>query len=149
MPTFIEKRAKGRKLAYHFASRLVGRGIALFFWYMPRFTEAAMSAATLSASTAVASAVTITHRMMLMADPTMIWDLSSRGETMRMFSEKMDAATQGSLDAAVEAGRLAMRSVTGSMTHDDVAHGLLAIGVAATRPAARRAKANARRLSRA
>lgn len=107
-----------------------------------------MSAATLSASTAVASAVTITHRMMLMADPATIWDLSTRGEAMQMISEKLDAATQGSFDAAMEAGRLALRSATGQLSHDDVAHGLLAIGVAAARPAARRARANARRLGR-
>jgi hypothetical protein len=68
---------------------------------------------------------------------------------MRMIGEKVDAAAQGSLDAAFEVGRLAIRSASGRMSTDDVAHGLLAIGVAATRPAARRAKANARRLSRA
>jgi hypothetical protein len=144
----VEIRAKGRKLPYRCATCLVGRGIALFFWYMPRFTEAAMGAATLSASAAVASAVTITHRVMLMSDPATAWDMSSRGEAMRMISEKMDAATQGSLDAAFEVGRLAMRSATGRMSTDDVAHGLLAIGVAAARPAARRARANAKRLSR-
>ncbi len=115
---------------------------------MPRFTEAAMGAATLSASAALASAVTITHRVMLMSDPATAWDLSSRGEAMRMISEKMDAATQGSLDAAFAAGRLALRSASGRMSTDDVAHDLLAIGVAAGRPAARRARANAKRLSR-
>jgi hypothetical protein len=115
---------------------------------MPRFTEAAMSAATLSASTAVAAAVTITHRMMLMSDPATIWDLSVRGEAVQMIAEKVDAATQGSFDAALEASRLALRSATGRLSHDDVAHGLLAIGVAAARPAARRARANAKRLGR-
>ncbi|MDP2801152.1 MAG: hypothetical protein Q8O26_04635 [Phreatobacter sp.] len=107
-----------------------------------------MGAANLSASAAVASAVTITHRMILMSDPATAWDVSSRGEAMRMISEKMDAATQGSLDAAFAVGRLAINSATGKMSTDDVAHGLLAIGVAAARPAARRARANAKRLSR-
>jgi len=121
----------------------------LFFWYLPRFTEAALGAATLSATTAMAASVTIAHRMVLMSDPSTLWQTPTRLEAMRMIGEKMDAAAQGSLDAAFEVGQLALRSATGRLSTDDVAHGLLAIGVAATRPAARRAKANARRLSRA
>ncbi|KAF0124901.1 MAG: hypothetical protein FD152_2886 [Xanthobacteraceae bacterium] len=122
--------------------------MALFFWYLPRFTEAAIGVATLSATTAMAASVTIAHRMVLMSDPSTLLHRPARAEAMRMIGEKVDAAAQGSLDAAFEVGRLAIRSASGRMSTDDVAHGLLAIGVAATRPAARRAKANARRLSR-
>lgn len=121
----------------------------MFFWYLPRFTEAALGAASLSATTAMAASVTIAHRMVLMSDPSTLFHGPARVEAMRMIGEKVDAAAQGSLDAAFEVGRLAIRSASGRMSTDDVAHGLLAIGVAATRPAARRAKANARRLSRA
>jgi len=120
----------------------------LLHWYLPRFTEAALGAATLSASTAFAASVTIAHRMVLMSDPANLWHGPGRNEALRMVGEKLDAAAEGSLEAAFEVGRLAMRSVSGRLTTDDVAQGLVAIGVAATRPAARRARANARRLSR-
>ncbi|MBL8571015.1 MAG: hypothetical protein JNK84_18240 [Phreatobacter sp.] len=115
---------------------------------MPRFTEAALGAATLSASTAVAASVTIAHRMMLLGDPAALALPSGQIEAVRMVAEKMNAATEGSVEAAFETGRFMMRSAFGGVSPDDVAHGLVAIGVAATRPAARRARANARRLSR-
>lgn len=122
--------------------------MALLYWYLPRFTEAALGAATLSATTAMAASVTIAHRVVLMSDPATLWHASGRGEALRMVGEKLDAAAEGSLEATLEIGRLAMRTATGRLTTDDVAHGLVAIGIAATRPAARRARANARRLSR-
>ncbi|QCI68763.1 hypothetical protein [Phreatobacter stygius] len=118
----------------------------MFFWYMPRFTDSAMRAASLSASTAIAAGVTIAHRMAMMATPSG-FDAASQHEAMRMVAEKVDAATEGSFDAVVETGRFMMRSAFGQVSPDDVAHGLMAIGVAAARPAARTAKANARRLT--
>jgi hypothetical protein len=120
----------------------------LLFWYMPRFTEAALGAATLSASTAVAAGVTIAHRMMMLGDPAAFALPAGQVEAMRMVSEKMDAATEGSLAAAAETGRFMMRSAFGGISPDEIARGLLTIGVAAAKPAARRAKANARRLAR-
>jgi hypothetical protein len=121
----------------------------LLFWYMPRFTQAALGAANLSASTAMAAGVTIAHRMMLMGDPTAFGLPAGQAEAMRMVAEKVDAATEGSMDAVFETGRLMMRSAFGNLSADEIAHGMVAIGVAATKPAARRVKANARRLSQA
>lgn len=117
------------------------------FWYLPRFTDSALSAATLSASTAIAASVTIAHRMALMATPSG-FDAAGQREALRMVSEKLAAATEGSFEAAIETGRFMMRSALGQVSPDDVAHGLMAIGVAAAEPAARTVKANARRLTR-
>ncbi len=119
----------------------------MFHLYFPRFTEAAFRASAVSATTAVAASVTIAHRMMLMSDPSG-WTATTHREAVRMVSEKLDAMTEGTLEAAAEAGRLALRTATGTLTSDDMAHGLLAIGVAATKPAVRAARANATRLSR-
>jgi hypothetical protein len=116
---------------------------------MPQSTQTAFGVAALSASTAVAAGVTIAHRMMLLADPSALGAATNRAEAMRMVSEKVDAVAEGSLDAAFEAGHFVMRSLFGSVWPDDIAHGLMAIGMAAAKPAARRASANARRLSRA
>lgn len=115
---------------------------------MPRFTEAALGAATLSASTAFAAGVTIAHRMMLLGDPAALVLPSGQIEAVRMVAEKMNAAAEGSVEASIEAGRFMMRSALGGVSPDEMARGLLTIGVAAAKPAARRAKANARRLAR-
>jgi hypothetical protein len=114
---------------------------------MPRFTEAAWHMASLSATTAIAASLTIAHRMTLMIDPVAMADHSGQAEALRMVTEKMDAATEGSFAAAVETGNFVMRSALGRLSPDDIAHGLMKIGAAAAKPATRRVKANARRLS--
>ncbi|QCK87297.1 hypothetical protein E8L99_16805 [Phreatobacter aquaticus] len=119
----------------------------LFNWYMPRFTEAAWQAASVSASAAMAASLTIAHRMTMLADPSAMSDSKNHAEAMRMVTEKMDAAAEGSFAAAAEASRFVMRSAMGQVSPDDIAHGLMKIGVAATKPATRKVKANARRLS--
>ncbi|CEJ13353.1 hypothetical protein BN1110_03667 [bacterium YEK0313] len=118
------------------------------FWYMPRFTGSALNAAALSASTAVAAGITISHRLALMTMPFGL-DAAGQKEAVRMVAEKLGAAAEGSIAATVEASRFMLRSACGPMSPDDLAEGLVAIGVAAARPAARRVKANARRLARA
>jgi hypothetical protein len=120
----------------------------LFYWYMPRFTETALRAATMSATTAVAASVTIAHRLAMLSTPSVLEGAAGQHEAMRMVAEKFNAATEGAVDAGLEAGRFMLRSAFGQVSPDDLAHGLVAIGVAATRPAARRARANARRLTR-
>lgn len=122
--------------------------VASLFWYMPRFTGSALDAAALSATTAVAAGITIAHRLAMLTTPFGL-DAASQNEAVRMVAEKVGAAAEGSVAAAVETSRFMMRSAFGQMSPDDLAEGLVAIGVAATKPAARRARANARRLARA
>lgn len=114
---------------------------------MPRFTQAALGAATLSATASVAAGVTIAHRMMLLGDPTALSDPAGQVEAMRMVAEKFHAAAEGSMEAALETGRFMLRSAVGRVSADEIAQGLVTIGVAAAKPAARRVRANARRLA--
>lgn len=114
---------------------------------MPRFTEAAWQAASHQASAAMAASLTIAHRMTMLSDPSAMANTKNHAEAMRMVTEKMDAAAEGSLAAAAEVSRFVMRSAMGRVSPDDIAHGLMKIGVAATKPATRKVKANARRLS--
>lgn len=121
----------------------------LFYWFLPGFSRASADMAAHSAATAVAAAVTVTQRLALMADPASLSGASGRAEAVRMVAEKMEATAEGLLDASVETGLFVMRLSLGRVWPDDVARGFVAIGAAATRPAARRARANARRLTRA
>lgn len=119
----------------------------MLYWYLPRATNAALDAATQSATTAFAASVTIVHRMALLATPTMLVGPFKQAEAMRMVSEKMDAATEGAFEAAIETNRLMIRSAFSPIGPDEFARSLVAIGTAAVKPAARRARANAKRLS--
>lgn len=121
----------------------------MFYWFLPGFSRASADMAAHSAATAVAAAVTVTQRLALMADPASLSGASGRAEAVRMVAEKMEATAEGLLDASVETGLFVMRLSLGRVWPDDVARGFVAIGAAATRPAARRARANARRLTRA
>lgn len=120
----------------------------MFYWFLPGFSRATADLAAHSAATAMAATVTVTQRMAMLSDPAMLAAASGRAEAMRMVAEKMEAAAEGVFDASVEAGLFMMRTSLGRVSPDDVARGLVAIGHAATRPAARRVRANARRLTR-
>lgn len=120
----------------------------MIFWNMPRSTEAAMTIATLSTATAFAAGVTIAHRLALLSMPMLAGDGDRQRESVRMVSEKMDAATEGAIDAAFEAQRFILRSAFGAVSPDDMSAGVMKIGMAAARPAAKRARANAQRLTR-
>ncbi|WP_439574951.1 hypothetical protein [Phreatobacter sp.] len=120
----------------------------MFYWFLPGFSRASADLAAYSAATAMAATVTVTQRMALLSDPSLLAAASGRAEAARMVSEKMEAAAEGVFAASVEAGLFMMRASMGRISPDDVARGLVAISSAATRPAARRVRANARRLTR-
>jgi len=121
---------------------------AMFPWLSPKATDAAMTAAVLTASTMAAANVTIAHRLALLASPSLFSGGAKMEESFRMVAEKFDAAAEGVFDASLEAGRVALRASLAPITPDALAGRLIGIGLAAAKPAARKAKANARRFSR-
>lgn len=114
---------------------------------MPGFVQAALGAAEMVASTSVAAGITIAHRVAMLSDPAKMNAHAGRTEAFRMVMEKVEAATEGSFEAGAEAARFMLRSTFAHMSPDDFAKGLMSIGMAATQPAARRVRANARRLA--
>ena len=69
-------------------------------------------------------------------------------ETQRMVSEKLAAAAQGAIDGGMAGARLAGRMMAGRVDATALASGMLDVAEAAGRPAQRKVRANARRLTR-
>jgi hypothetical protein len=95
-----------------------------------------------------ASAITIGLRMpLLMSIP--FWPrLDVLLEAHRMVMEKVAAATEGTIAASQMGAVLAARTALGHLHPSDVAAGMVTVAMAAAKPVRRRARANARRLSR-
>lgn len=89
---------------------------------------------------------TVAMRLPLMAASQLSGEGPTR-EDKRMVSEKVDAAMEGALDSALAGGDLLRRAMFGQLNPALFAHGMVAIADAAHRPARRRVKANALRLT--
>lgn len=114
---------------------------------MPRAYSKALASTMVDAAAAgVDAATTISLRLpVLFAHPSM----STATEWNRAWTEKMAAAATGSVAAGLTFGSLAMRWAIGSVSAEQMPHEMLKVGEAATGPAYKAVKANARRLTRA
>ena len=95
-----------------------------------------------------ASAVTLGHRLPMLAAMPFFPQPESLVELNRMVTEKVAATIEGSFAASGETAALAMSAVFGRAGPVEFATGMLSIAEAATSPARRQVSANARRLSR-
>jgi hypothetical protein len=95
-----------------------------------------------------ASAVTISHRMPILASLPFWPHPDGLIEANRMVVEKFEAMAEGSLAASQQFAALTMRAATGRANPAEIATGMMAVAFAAAKPAQRRARANARRLSK-
>jgi hypothetical protein len=108
----------------------------------PAFTKLA----TATTMAGLDTAVTLWFRLpILMAQP----DAKSTVEWYRAVSEKTLALHHGTVDATMAGHRALLAMATGRAAPDHLAHAAVEMATAATRPAYRAVKANARRLSRA
>lgn len=96
----------------------------------------------------LAAWTTIAMRMPALAAESMSGHPPS-AETRRMVSEKVAAAAQGALNGALESTKLASRIMTGRADAATLAAGLLDVAEAMGKPAQRKVRANAKRLTRA
>lgn len=95
-----------------------------------------------------ASAVTISHRMPILASLTFWPSPENLLEANRMVMEKFEAMAEGSLAASQKMVELSLQAAMGKANASDIATGMMAVAVAAAKPAQRRVRANAKRLSR-
>ena len=94
-----------------------------------------------------AAAVTIASRMMMMSNPMMMYYADKRDEPASMIAEKMQAAFDGAVAATYAGMRVAEKAAQGNFTAHDAMAGSLSVMNAGLRPAARKVKHNARRLT--
>jgi hypothetical protein len=94
-----------------------------------------------------ASAVTISHRMPMLASLSFWPDPDNILEANRMVTEKFEAMAEGALAASQQMAALGMRAALGKADAGDIATGMMAVAVAAAKPAQSRVRANAKRLS--
>jgi hypothetical protein len=95
-----------------------------------------------------ASAITIGLRMPLLMSMPFWPQMDVLLEAHRMVAEKVVAATEGTIAASQAGAVLAARTAFGRIHPSDVAAGIVSVALAAAKPVRRRARANARRLSR-
>ena len=95
-----------------------------------------------------ASAVTVGHRLPMLAAMPFFPGPELLIEANRMVTEKLAAILEGTFAASGETFALATRTAFGRTDADDLANGMFSIAAAAANPAHRAIKANARRLSR-
>ena len=112
------------------------------------FPTLLMRAAFSTLEAGQASLVTINHRLPMLASLSLWPTAATALEAQRMVTEKVAAAIEGSMAASQEATDLMMRAALGRADMTDMAKGMLTIAAAASRPARKRVKANAKRLSR-
>ena len=97
--------------------------------------------------TSQASAVTIGHRMPILATLPFWPHPDNLIEASLMVTEKFEALAEGAVAATGEMAALGLRAAFGRADAQDLASGLISVAVAAAKPAQRRVRANARRLS--
>jgi len=95
-----------------------------------------------------ASTVTISRRMPILASLPFWPHPESIIEANLMVIEKFEALAEGTLAASQQLTALSLRAAMGKADAGDIATGMMAVAVAAARPAQKRVRANARRLSR-
>ena len=93
------------------------------------------------------SAVTVGHRLPMLAAMPFFPGPDLVLEANRMVTEKLAAVLEGSFAATSEAMALTTRAVLGHSNPLDLATGMLSIAITAARPTRRRVRANAKRLS--
>jgi len=95
-----------------------------------------------------ASAVTLGHRLPMLAAAPFFPEPETLAEINRMITEKVAATLEGSFAAAGETTALALRAAIGRAGPMELATAMLTITEAVTKPVHRRVRANAKRLSR-
>lgn len=95
-----------------------------------------------------ASAITLGHRLPMLAAMPFFPQPESLFELNRMVTEKLAVAIEGSVAAGGETAILAASAAFGRAGPVELATGMFSIAEAATHPARRQVHANARRLSR-
>ena len=95
-----------------------------------------------------ASAVTLGHRLPMLAAAPFFPLPETFVEINRMITEKVAVTMEGSLAAAGETASLALRTAIGRAGPMELATGMLTIAEAVTKPVHRSVRANAKRLSR-
>ncbi|MBB4196774.1 hypothetical protein CCR94_20845 [Rhodoblastus sphagnicola] len=94
-----------------------------------------------------AATVTIAARLpMIAAAATGFGSQRAQRETREMVSEKLMAAAEGAQAGALQTARATFKVMTGDSHPTAMAHHLIDVAEAATRPAGRKARANAKRL---
>jgi hypothetical protein len=97
--------------------------------------------------TNTAAMATISARLpMIAAAATGFGNRDSRRETQSMVTEKLLAASEGAHAGALETAKVALKVMTGQTHPVEVAGHMMDMAAAATGPARRKVKANARRL---
>jgi hypothetical protein len=98
--------------------------------------------------TNAAAMTTISARLpMITAAATGFGNKKSRRETHSMVAEKLLAATEGAQAGALESAKVALKVMIGQTHPVEVAGHMMDMAAAATGPARRKVKANARRLT--
>jgi acetamidase/formamidase len=93
----------------------------------------------------VDAAQTVSARLPALMTPTPTF--GEMAERQRMVTEKVDAFSRGALEASFAWGEFWMKAAMGGVRSPaDVMAGMIGIADAATKPASRRVRANARRL---
>ena len=95
-----------------------------------------------------ASAITLGHRLPMLAAMPFFPQPDSLVELSRMVTEKVAVVIEGSLAATGETAVLAMSAALGRAGPVELTTGMFSIAEAATDPARRQVRANAVRLSR-
>jgi hypothetical protein len=115
---------------------------------MSSFDTAFSKAAVAAMEIGEASAVTIGFRLPMMASVAFWPEFDTVLEMHRMVIEKMAASFESGFAAVQASSAFATRAAFGLANSADFATSLLTIATAAAVPVRRRARANARRLSR-
>ncbi len=98
--------------------------------------------------TNAAAMTTISARLPLIAAAASgFGNKAARHETRSMVAEKLVAATEGAQAHALESAKVALKVMTGQTHPVEVAGHMMDMAAAATGPARRKVKANARRLT--
>lgn len=121
-----------------------GRGL---FMVSKRLTKRSLAAAKANVRTGMDAALTIAARTQNLASPVGRPAKKAR-EARRMVEEKVDAAVEGAIAAQAAWGAFLVKAAFGGVrTPADVSAGLADIAEAAAKPARRKVRANARRLT--
>lgn len=112
-----------------------------------RMIRHARAAANANVQAGIDAALTIAARTQTLMSPT-DWPLDKAAEAQRMVQEKVDAAVEGVIAAQSAWGAFLIRAAFGGVrTPNDVSMGLAHIAEAASAPARKTVRANARRLT--
>jgi len=115
---------------------------------MLSFSAMCLKATVSTLEMSQASAITISRRMPMLARLAFWPDHKDMLEANRMVVEKFEAIAESAMAATEQATAVTMRALLGKSDAEDMASGMVSIAVAASAPLHKRARANARRLSK-